>query len=95
MSSARIFMSAFFAFSFVSVVCAQETLKGEVATVDEASGKIGIKVAGTVGSSDATAPTSFKVGDGLVFNAVKPGDKVSIVVERTGDDMTIKKLTKE
>ena len=73
----------------------QETLKGEVATVDEASGKIGIKLSGTVGSGDTTAPTNFKVQDGLVFNAVKPGDKVSIVVERTGDDMTIKQLTKK
>jgi Cu/Ag efflux protein CusF len=66
-----------------------------VATVDEASGKIGIKLSGTVGSGDTTAPTNFKVQDGLVFNAVKPGDKVSIVVERTGDDMTIEQLTKE
>ena len=78
-----------------SAVYAQETLKGEVATVDEASGKIGIKLSGTVGSGDTTAPTNFKVQDGLVFNAVKPGDKVSIVVERTGDDMTIKQLTKK
>jgi Cu/Ag efflux protein CusF len=76
-------------------VFAQDTLKGVVATVDEASGKIGIKLSGTVGSGDATTPTSFKVEDGLVFNAVKPGDKVSIVVERTGDGLTIKKLTKE
>ena len=74
---------------------AQETLKGEVATVDEASGKIVIKLSGTVGSGDTTASTSFKVQDGLVFNAVRPGDKVSIIVERTGDDMTIKQLTKE
>jgi len=78
-----------------SAVYAQETLKGEVATVNEASGKIGIKLSGTVGSGDTTAPTNFKVQDGLVFNAVKPGDKVSIVVERTGDDMTIKQLTKK
>jgi Cu/Ag efflux protein CusF len=78
-----------------SAVYAQETLKGEVATVDEASGKIGIKLSGTVGSGDKTALTNFKVQDGLVFNAVKPGDKVSIVVEKTGDDMTIKQLTKE
>jgi len=78
-----------------SAVYAQETLKGEVATVNEASGKIGIKLSGTVGSGDTTAPTNFKVQDGLVFNAVKPGDKVSIVVEKTGDDMTIKQLTKE
>ena len=78
-----------------SAVYAQEALKGEVATVDEASGKIGIKLSGTVGSGDTTTPTNFKVQDGLVFNAVKPGDKVSIAVERTGDDMTIKQLTKE
>jgi Cu/Ag efflux protein CusF len=88
-------MSAIFAVSFASAVCAQETLKGEVATVDAASGKIDIRLSGTVGSGDKTAPTRFKVEDGLVFNAVKPGDKVSIVVERTGENMTIKKLTKE
>jgi Cu/Ag efflux protein CusF len=82
-------------FGVASAVYAQETLKGEVATVDEASGKIGIKLSGTVGSGDTTAPTNFKVEDGLVFNAIKPGDKVSIVVERTGDDMTIKQLRKE
>jgi len=70
-------------------------LKGEVATLDEASGKIGIKLSGTVGSGDTTVPTSFKVQDGLLFNAVKPGDRVSIVVERVGNDMTIKKLAKE
>jgi Cu/Ag efflux protein CusF len=78
-----------------SAVYAQEILKGEVATVDEASGKISIKLSGTVGSGDTTAPTNFKVQDGLVFNAVKPGDKVSIVVEKAGEDMTIKQLTKE
>ena len=70
----------------------QENLSGEVATVDEASGKIGIKLSGTVGSSD---PTLFKVQDGLIFNAVKPGDKVSFTVERVGGDMTIKTLAKQ
>ena len=94
-SPARIFMSAIFVFSLASTVGAQETLKGEVATVDEASGKIGIKLSGTVGSGDTTAPTSFQVEDGLVFNAIKPGDKVSIVVERTGNEMRIKNLTKD
>jgi Cu/Ag efflux protein CusF len=95
MSPSRIVLSAIVALSFASAVRAQETLKGEVAIVDEASGKIGVKLSGTVGSSDTTAPTSFKVQDGLIFNAVKPGDKVSIIVERTGDEMTIKQLTKE
>ena len=95
MGPSRIVLFAIVALSLASTVCAQEALKGEVATVDEASGKIGVKLSGTVGSGDTTAPTSFKVQDGLIFNAVKPGDKVSIIVERTGDELTIKRLTKE
>lgn len=95
MSPCRTIGLAIFAFCFASSVYAQNILKGEVATVDEASGKIGIKLSGTVGSGDITGPTSFKVEDGLVFNAVKPGDKVSVVVERTGDELIIKRLTKE
>jgi len=55
------------ALSLSSSVCAQEALRGEVATIDEASGKIGIKLSGTVGSNDATRPTTFKVEDGLIF----------------------------
>jgi Cu/Ag efflux protein CusF len=73
---------------------AQQTLTGEVATVDELSGKIGVKLSGTVGASDATSVTNFKVEDGLIFNAVKPGDKVSFTSERVGEEVIIKKLTK-
>jgi Cu/Ag efflux protein CusF len=87
--------SALVALNIASATFAQEALRGEVATVDEASGKIGIKLSGTVGSSDVTTPTSFKVEDGLIFNAVKPGDKVSFTAERTGENMVIKQLTKE
>jgi Cu(I)/Ag(I) efflux system periplasmic protein CusF len=83
------------ALSLASATFAQEALKGEITAVDEASGKIGIKLSGTVGSSDATAPTSFKVQDGLVFNAVKPGDKVSFTAERVGDEMIIKDIKKD
>ena len=83
------------ALGLASAAYAQEAMKGEVATVDEASGKIGIKLNGTVGSGDATAPTQFKAQDGLLFNAVKPGDKVSFTAENVGGVMTIKKLTKE
>ena len=95
MNLGRIVGIAIFAFTLAGAVYAQDTLKGEVAAVDEASGKIDIRLSGTVGSGDKTDPTRFKVEDGLVFNAVKPGDKVSIVVERTGENVTIKKLTKE
>ena len=83
------------ALSLASAAYAQEALKGEIATVDKASGIIGIKLIGTVGSSDATAPTPFKVQDALMFNAVKPGDKVSFTSERVDGVLTIKNLTKE
>ena len=83
------------ALSLASATFAQEALKGEITAVDEASGKIGIKLSGTVGSSDATAPTSFKVQDELIFNAVKPGDKVSFTAERVGDEMIIKDIKKD
>ena len=73
----------------------QDSMKGEVIAVDEANGKISIRLSGTVGSSDSARPTVFKVQDGLLFNAVKPGDKVAFTTERVGDDMTIKALTKE
>ena len=95
MRLARIIMSTIVALTFASAACAQEALKGEVAKVDEATGTISIKLNGTVGSSDTTTPTAFKVQDGLIFNAVKPGDKVSFTADRIGEVMTIKKLTKE
>lgn len=95
MRLARIVAPAIVAFSLATIAYAQEALRGEVATIDEASGKIGIKLSGTVGSSDTSSPTTFKVQDGLIFNALKPGDKVSFTAVRTGEVMTITKLTKD
>jgi hypothetical protein len=68
----RITVSVIVALSVASAVYAQEALKGEVVTVDKASRKISIKLSGTVGSSDATAPTRFKVQDARMFNILKP-----------------------
>ena len=91
----RITVSGMVALSIASAAYAQEALKGEVVTVDKASKKIGIKLSGAVGSSDATAPTPFKVQDARMFNVVKPGDKVSFTAEREDGVMTIKEITKE
>jgi hypothetical protein len=60
MKITRIVVSVIVALSIASAAYAQETLKGEVVTVDKASKKIGIKLSGTVGSSDATAPTPLR-----------------------------------
>ena len=91
----RIALSVIVALSIASAAYAQEVLKGEVVTVDKASRKVHIKLGGAVGSSDATAPTPFKVQDARMFNSVKPGDKVSFTAERLDGVMTIKNLTKE
>ena len=91
----RIIVSVIAALSIACGVYAQETLKGEVVKVDKASKRIRIKLSGTVGSSDATAPTPFKVQDARMFDVVKPGDKVSFTAEREDGVMTIKELTKE
>jgi Cu/Ag efflux protein CusF len=95
MKITRIMVPMIIALSLSGAAYAQETLKGEIATVDEATGKIGVKLNGTVGAGDATAPTQFKVQDGLLFNSVKPGDKISFTAENVDGVMTIKKLTKE
>jgi Cu(I)/Ag(I) efflux system protein CusF len=95
MKITRVTMSVIVALSIASAAYAQEALKGEVVTVDKASKKIGIKLSGTVGPSDATAPTPFKVQDVRIFNIVKRGDKVSFTAERDDGVMTIKEITKE
>ena len=91
----HIILSGIVALGIANAAYTQEALKGEVVTVDKASKKIGIKLSGTVGSSDATAPTPFKVQDTRLLNAVKPGDKVSFTAEREDGVMTIKEITKE
>jgi len=91
----RITASVIVALSIASAPYAQETLKGEVVTVDKASKKIGIKLSGTVGSSDATAPTPFKVKDARMFGTLKPGDKFSFTAEREDGVMTITEIAKE
>lgn len=89
-------VAAIVALSVAGAAFAQEAMKGEIAAVNEVSGKISIKQnSGTVGAGSEAVSTEFKVQDGLLFNAVKPGDKVSFTAEKVDGVMTIKKLTKE
>lgn len=76
---------------------AQQTLTGAVTKVDEANGKIAIQQtqSGTVGTSTGAAAEDFKVQDGLLFNAVRPGDKVVFTVTDVGGVKTITKLEKQ
>ena len=76
---------------------AQQALTGSVTKVDEANGKIAIQQtqSGTVGTSTGGAAEEFKVQDGLLFNAVQPGDKVVFTVTEAGGVKTITKLEKQ
>lgn len=84
------------ALSLAGAAYAQESMKGEITAINEATGKISIKQnSGTTGSGSTAAATEFKVQDGLLFNAVRPGDIVTFTAEKVDGVMTIKKLTKE
>jgi Cu/Ag efflux protein CusF len=76
---------------------AQQKLAGTISKVDEANGKIAIQQtqSGTVGASSAAAAEEFKVQDGLLFNALQPGDKVVFSVTEVGGVKTITKLEKQ
>jgi Cu/Ag efflux protein CusF len=76
---------------------AQQAMKGVVTGIDEPAGTISIQqsTSGTVGASGAAATDSFRVQDGLLFNAVHLGDKVAISVETIDGAKTITRLDKE
>ena len=80
-----------------SAYAQQATLKGEVTKVDEASGTVTLKQdqSGTVGGGAGSATADYKVKDGLMFNAVKAGDKVQVTVDRVDGKPTITKLEKQ
>lgn len=76
---------------------AQQALTGSITKVDEANGKITIQKtqSGTVGTNAGGAAEDFKVQDGLLFNAVQPGDKVRFTATEAGGVKTITKLEKQ
>jgi Cu/Ag efflux protein CusF len=76
---------------------AQQALTGSIAKIDEANGKITIQQtqSGTVGTTTGGAAEDFKVQDGLLFNAVQPGDKVVFTATEVGGVKTITKLEKQ
>jgi Cu/Ag efflux protein CusF len=97
MRSATIMVAAAVALGFCAGAYAQQaTLKGEITKLDEATGTLTLRQdqSGTVGGP-AGATADYKVKDGLVFNAVKAGDKVQVTVDRVDGKPTITKLEKQ
>jgi Cu/Ag efflux protein CusF len=80
-----------------SEALAQQALTGSITKVDEANGKITIQQTqgGTVGTTTGGAAEDYKVQDGLLFNAVRSGDKVVFTATEAGGVKTITKLEKQ
>jgi Cu/Ag efflux protein CusF len=80
---------------------AQQTIKGKVAAIDKATGKISIQIAGTTGTAGSgvanatVAPTPFKVANPQLLDAVAKGDRVTVTTENLNGVATIKSLKKE
>jgi Cu/Ag efflux protein CusF len=81
----------------ISSASAQETRRGTVASVDEPNGSIAIQQTsdGTVGASNPVKADKFSVQDGLLFNALRQGDKVTFSSREINGVNTITKLQKE
>ena len=77
--------------TLVSTAPANETFRGVVASVDERNDTISVRLQ----SSPTGAAQDFKVQDGLVFDAVRFGDKVAFTAETLEGTRTITRLTKQ
>jgi len=78
--------------TLVSTAPANETFRGIVASVDERNDSISVRLQSP---SKGETTEDFKVQDGLVFDAVRFGDKVAFTAETLKGTRTITRLTKE
>ena len=82
----------------LSFASAQEARHGTIVGVDEATGSVTIQQSqdGTVGANNtARSPDKFSVQDGLLFNALSAGDKVTFSSQEISGVKTITQLQKE
>jgi protein-tyrosine-phosphatase len=77
--------------TLVSTAPVNEAFRGVVASVDERNDTISVRLQ----SSPTGAAQDFRVQDGLVFDAVRSGDKVAFTAETLKGTRTITRLTKE
>jgi Cu/Ag efflux protein CusF len=77
-----------------STASGQVMSKGSITNIDEPNGTITIqRLSG--GANGAGATDDFRVQDGLLFNALRYGDKVSFTAETINGAKTITSLQKE
>jgi Cu/Ag efflux protein CusF len=97
MKITKIILSGAAAIAVGSAALAQQSLMGTITRVDEPNGKVTIQQtqSGTVGANTGAAADDFKVQDGLMFNALRAGDKVVFTATEAGGVKTITKLEKQ
>jgi Cu/Ag efflux protein CusF len=74
-----------------------QQMRGLIEKVDEPNGSITVQRTpeGTVGANSAAKSDKFAVQDGLLFNSVREGDKVSFTAQEINGVNTITNLKKE
>jgi Cu/Ag efflux protein CusF len=75
-----------------STAFGQQVRSGVIAKVDEPAGKITVRENGgetTVGGTNAGRINDFRLQDGLLFNALRYGDRVVFTVEDINGTKTI------
>jgi len=85
------------ALSLLQVARAQESLaEGQVVKVDEPAGTITLKhgPVQSLGMNEDGKTDDFRVKDGLVFNAIKEGDKIRFAAERVNGQATLTRIEK-
>jgi Cu/Ag efflux protein CusF len=99
MKKSRFYVATIVALTILSsAATAQQAMtNGVVTKVDEPYGTIRIQYGqpGTVGGTSIDTSEDFKVNDGLLFNALRAGDKVKFSIEQVDGAKTLTKLEKQ
>jgi Cu/Ag efflux protein CusF len=88
---------SFAALTLAASSASAQQMRGSIERVDEPHGSITVQrpLEGTVGASGTVGSEKFAVQDGLLFNALREGDKISFTVREINGVKTITTLQKE
>ena len=72
-------------------------VNGEVTKIDEPAGKIAVKHGPitSLSMSEDGKTDEFRPKDGLLFNALKVGDRIRFTAERANGDLTLARVEKQ
>ncbi|MGY3691605.1 Cu/Ag efflux protein CusF [Bradyrhizobium sp. USDA 3240] len=82
----------------MAFAAAQETHRGTIVSVDEPTGSITVQQspsAPPAAGDSARSPKTFAVQDGLLFNALRAGDRVAFSSKEIKGTNTITQLQRE